>query len=72
MNAATQKKPPHPNSPNGCWARHGYRVERTSRPMGPARRDVYGPDGALALEDSNYDKEIAYCRENGLLLPESD
>ena len=65
----TTQQPPNPNSPNGCWARHGYRVERTERAMGSPKRDIYAPDGTLVLEDSDYDEEMAYCREHGLLLP---
>ena len=38
---------PHPNSPNGCWRRHGYRSERTGK-YGSAR-NVYAPDGTLVL-----------------------
>ncbi|WP_120967849.1 hypothetical protein [Comamonas sp. lk] len=72
MQEAIQKKPPHANSPNGCWARHGYRVERMERPMGSPMRNIYGPDGTLVLKDSDYDKEMAYCRKHGLLLPSKD
>ena len=69
---AAQKNPPHPNSPNGCWERHGYRIERIKRPMGPPKRNIYAPNGTLVLEDSGYDEEMAYCRKNGLLLPSED
>lgn len=71
MNHPNQQYPVHPNSPNGCWERHGYRVVRTERPMGSPKRDIYAPDGTLVLEDSDYDEEMAYCREHGLLLPDA-
>ncbi|MGW8422473.1 hypothetical protein [Comamonas sp. HJ-2] len=37
--------------------------------MGSPKRDIYAPDGTLVLEDSDYDEEMAYCREHGLLQP---
>ena len=63
------KKKPAPNSPNGCWERHGYRVERIPKTMGSPTRNIYAPDGTPVLKDSDYDEEMAYCRKHGLLLP---
>lgn len=63
---------PHPNSPNGCWQRHGYRSEM---PQGLALarcRNVYAPDGTLVLVAADYAKQIDYCRSRGLLLPDSE
>lgn len=61
---------PHPNSPNGCWLRHGYRIERVGKYGG--KRNIYAPDGTLVLSDAGYDEQMAYCREHGLLLPEAE
>ena len=61
---------PHPNSPNGCWLRHGYRIERVGK-YG-CKRNIYAPDGTLVLSDAGYDEQMAYCREHGLLLPEAE
>lgn len=62
----------HPNSPNGCWQRHGYRSERPAGKPNGTRRNIYAPDGTLVLADADYDAQINYCREHGLLLPESE
>ncbi|WP_120967369.1 hypothetical protein [Comamonas sp. lk] len=70
--ANSSQKPASPNSPNGCWDRHGYRVERIGQAMGAPTRNIYGPDGALVLADTDYDEEMAYCREHDLLLPSQD
>lgn len=63
---------PHPNSPNGCWQRHGYRSERPAGKPKATCRNIYAPDGTLVLVDADYDAQINYCREHGLLLPESE
>lgn len=56
------------NSPNGCWERHGYRVERYSvNPGAPARlRRIYAPTGELVLDGVGYDAEIRFCVDNKL------
>ena len=72
METAPTKKPPNPNSPNGCWERHGYRIERIPAVMGAPTRNIYNPAGTLVLADTNYDEEMTYCREHGLLLPSDD
>ena len=60
---------PHPNSPNGCWLRHGYRSELPpGRPLARCR-NVYAPDGSLVLVAADYEKQFDYCRAKGLLLP---
>jgi hypothetical protein len=55
---------PAPNGPNGCWQRHGYRVERIG--AGYARR-IFSPAGELVLDCAGYEGEMAFCRANGLL-----
>ena len=63
---------PHPNSPNGCWKRHGY-TSTPSRDNGICRlRDIYSPTGEKVLEQVGYQEQIDYCREHGMLLPESE
>lgn len=56
---------PDRNSPNGCWAAHGYRVER----YGNKRRRVYTPNGELIFDHgaAGYEAEMEYCERNGLL-----
>jgi hypothetical protein len=63
----------HPNSPNGCWSRHGYRVERyAAQPGWPVKlRRIYAPDGALVLDGQGYDEEVGYCRVHGLMDQEA-
>lgn len=61
---------PHPNSPNGCWLRHGHRIERVGK-YG-CKRNIYAPDGTLVLTNAGYDEQISYCKEHGFLLPEND
>lgn len=63
---------PHPNSPNGCWQRHGYRSEKPAGKPFAGVRNIYAPDGTLVLANAGYDEQMAYCREHGLLLPESE
>jgi len=58
----------HPDSPNGCFKRHGYTVVRTPRKSGSGNnRVILGPDGSEALRHAGYDGEMDFCRENGLL-----
>ena len=54
------------NSPNGCWAAYGYKVER----YGSKRRKVYAPSGELIFDHgtAGYEVEIEYCERNGLLM----
>ncbi|MFV3314082.1 hypothetical protein [Pseudomonas sp. NY15374] len=60
---------PQPNSPNGCFDRHGYTVIRTPRKSGSGHhRAVYDPNGQQVLNRAGYDAEIQFCRENGLML----
>lgn len=59
----------HPNSPNGCWARHGYRIERIPDKFGYTRRRIYAPDGTMVLDDAR-DGEHEYIVAHGYLLPD--
>lgn len=60
---------PQPNSPNGCFKRHGYTVVRTPSQTGPGfHRAVYDHNGQLVMNRAGYDAEIQFCRENGLML----
>lgn len=56
----------HPNSPNGCWARHGYFIERKG-----GNRRVYKPNGDLLFDHGRcgYGDEMEYIIKHGLLLP---
>lgn len=58
----------HPNSPNGCWERNGYRIERSGK-----RRKVFSPDGALIFDHGQvgYDAEMEYIRLHGMLINEA-
>jgi len=65
------KTMPHPNSPNGCYQRHGYTVERTPRKSGAGHhRAIYDQNGQQVLSRAGYDAEIQFCREQGLMLKE--
>lgn len=62
---------PNPNSPNGCYQRHGYTVERTPRKSGAGfHRAVYDRAGQQVLNRAGYDAELQFCVENGLMLKE--
>ena len=54
----------HENSPNGCWKRHGYKVERDGK-----RRTIFAPSGELIFEHgpAGYDAEMEYCKQHELL-----
>jgi len=58
----------HPNSPNGCWKRHGYIVHRDKR-----RRKIFKPDGELLFDHgpAGYDVEMEYIEKHGMLLTEA-
>lgn len=60
-----------PNSPNGCFQRHGYNVERTPRKSGAGHhRAIYDRSGQQVLKRAGYDAEIQFCHEKGLMLRE--
>lgn len=60
--------PQHPDSPNGCFARHGYQVIKAPNRKGQLkRRLIYNPVGELVLEAAGYDAEMQFCIDNGLL-----
>uniref|UniRef100_A0AAU6W692 Uncharacterized protein n=1 Tax=Pseudomonas phage Aurca01 TaxID=3138527 RepID=A0AAU6W692_9VIRU len=62
---------PDPNSPNGCFQRHGYTVERRPRKSGAGyHRAIYAQNGQQVLSRAGYDAEIQFCREQGLMLKE--
>jgi hypothetical protein len=62
---------PNQNSPNGCYQRHGYTVERTPRKSGAGHhRAIYDQNGQQVLSRAGYDAEIQFCREQGLMLKE--
>ena len=63
---------PHPNSPNGCWQRHGYRSEVPADKPHGGLRNIYSPDGTQVLANAGYEEQINYCREHALLLSESE
>ncbi|WP_426785841.1 hypothetical protein ACP3TB_21590 (plasmid) [Rahnella variigena] len=54
------------NSPNGCWLRNGYVIEREGK-----RRRIYTPTGDLIFDhaSSGYEDEMAYIKEHNLLTP---
>ena len=62
---------PHPNSPNGCWKRHGYRTEIARTEGSMTLRSIYAPDGTQVLANADYEMQNAYCRDHGLFLPEA-
>lgn len=57
-----------PNSPNGCFQRHGYHVHREPKANGPGRRSIVSPSGELVLQSAGYNAEHAFCVSNHLLL----
>ncbi len=60
---------PDPNSPNGCFQRHGYTVERMPRKSGVGHhRAIYDRNGQQVLNRAGYDAEIQFCAERGLML----
>ena len=58
---------PRIHDTSDVWARHGYRLERIPKPMGAPERNVYGPDGALLLPDTDLQEEIEYLQANAML-----
>ena len=56
---------PQVNSPNWCFAKHGYQVEREGY-----HRTVYSPEGDAVLIRAGYDEELSFCREKGFLVSE--
>ena len=62
---------PDPNSPNGCYQRHGYTVVRTPSKHGTGfHRAIYDPSGQQVLNRAGMDAEIQFCIENGLMQQE--
>lgn len=62
----------HPDSPNGCFARHGYRIEKCPNPKGELKwRRIYNPAGEVVLYAVGYDAEMQFCKDNGLLTAAS-
>ena len=63
---------PNPNSPNGCYQRHGYTVERTPRKSGAGHhRAIYDQNGQLVLARAGYDAELQFCIDLGLMQKEN-
>lgn len=63
---------PHPNSPNGCYQRHGYTVDRTPRKSGAGHhRAIYDQNGQLVLARAGYDAELQFCIDLGLMQKEN-
>lgn len=59
---------PETNSPNGCYARHGYTVLRTPRKNGQGHhRKICDPTGRVVLDRAGYEAELAFCIENKLI-----
>ena len=59
---------PQPNSPNGCFERHGYTVVRTPRKSGVgSHRAIYDQRCQQILNRAGYDAEMQFCRDQGLL-----
>lgn len=48
------------------WAQHGFRLERVQQAMGSPVRNVYGPDGALVLEDTDLEAELEYLEQHSM------
>jgi hypothetical protein len=54
-------------SPNYCWERAGYRIERIKhKPGAPALRNIYDPFGNLVLSGAGYEGEMEKIRRLGL------
>jgi hypothetical protein len=50
-------------SPNYCWEKAGYRIERIERkPGAPVLRNIYDPEGNLVLSGAGYDGEMEEIR----------
>lgn len=63
---------PDPNSPNGCFQRHGYTVVRTPRKSGTGfHRAIYDKAGQQVLNRAGYDAELQFCTDRGLLQVEA-
>lgn len=59
----------HPNSPNGCFERHGYTVIRTPRKSGSGHhRSIYNHNGQQVLNRAGYDEEAQFCADHGLMI----
>lgn len=59
----------HPNSPDGCFERHGYTIVRTPSPSGNTnKRVILDPQGNEVLRHAGYEAETAFCRERGLMI----
>lgn len=67
---ASGKMKPHPNSPNGCFERHGYHTHRYHNKAGGQCRIIVAPDGGLALVRPTYEEALDFCKEKGLLQEE--
>jgi hypothetical protein len=60
---------PQPNSPNGCFERHGYTVVRTPRKTSSGHhRAIYDANGQQVLNRAGYDAELQFCRDQQLML----
>jgi len=67
-NNRSSEMTPDPNSPNGCFSRHGYKVEREPRRSGQGyHRTVLDPHGNQVLQRAGYEAEIQFCRDNNLM-----
>ena len=55
------------NSPNECWERNGYKIDRSS-----GRRQIINPNGEIIFDHgtNGYEDEMTYIIENGLLADE--
>lgn len=54
---------PNTNSPNDCWNRAGYTVQRNGK-----LRTIYDNQGNAVIDRAGYDGEIEYCRKHCLMV----
>lgn len=60
----------NPGSPNYCWQKAGYRIEREPRKNHGTLRKIFDPDGVQILCDAGYEAEMAEIKRRGLYKTE--
>ena len=55
----------NPGSPNYCWAKAGYRIERIKRGIRKIRI-IYSTYGDVICNDAGYDAEMEKIKELGI------
>lgn len=58
---------PQKNSPNDCFARHGYHVHRYKNKSGGVSRIIVSPEGELELVNPSYEVCMQLCKDRNLV-----